>query len=294
MAARAVGGGCHAEQKIQTQMQTQFEMINNSAPKKWQRLEQKNLDKQFVFDICAGCSCSPFEAQAILETVNRVYGQFFDNSSTLQPGQIQMSVISTAARVSHALSKAPMVIVTLTLNDDTVDLGIRKSEGVVGLRQHKLERICTEAVQQGGLLTVEDLANRLFNCGERTICRDIKDLKDKGIILPLRSTIKDMGRSLSHRSLIIKHWLLGKEYSYIARETCHSVKAISNYVEKFKRVVTLNSESFDNYTIAFLVRISPNLVQEYLDIFKNLDIVPFRKEELAQLSKKNKSANLQN
>jgi hypothetical protein len=29
MAARAVGGGCHAEQKIQTQMQTQFEMINN-------------------------------------------------------------------------------------------------------------------------------------------------------------------------------------------------------------------------------------------------------------------------
>ena len=60
-----------------------------------------------------------------------------------------------------------------------------------------------EAFQQGGLLTVEDLAHRLLNCGERTISRDLAELESEGILLPLRSMIKDMGRALSHRELII-------------------------------------------------------------------------------------------
>jgi hypothetical protein len=42
------------------------------------------------------------------------------------------------------------------------------------------------------LLTVEDIANRLLNCGERTVIRDIKALKEKGVCLPLRSTIKEI------------------------------------------------------------------------------------------------------
>lgn len=260
-------------------------MVNNTTIHKWQRLEQKQLDKQFISEICRGCSCSPFEAQAILETVNKVYGAFFDNSGTIQPGQIQLTVVSMEARIGHALSEAPMVTVTLTLNDDAHDLGIRHEKGVTALRQHRLQRVCQEAIQQGGLLTVEDLANRLFNCGERTICRDIKDLKSKGIALPLRSTIKDMGRSLSHRRDIVRQWLLGKEYSQIAQYTHHSVQSVANYVEKFKRVVSLSGENFDVFTIAFLVRLSSSLVKEYQELFQSLDIVQHRRDELASLAK---------
>ena len=67
-----------------------------------------------------------------------------------------------------------------------------------------------EAFQQGGLLTVEDLANRLLNCGQRTLSRDLKALKARQITLPLRSTIKDMGRAISHRTLIVQQWLQEK------------------------------------------------------------------------------------
>jgi hypothetical protein len=260
-------------------------MVNNTTIHKWQRLEQKQLDKQFISEICSGCSCSPFEAQSILDTVNKVYGAFFDNSGTIQPGQIQLTVVSMEARISQSLSEAPMVTVTLTLNDDAHDLGIRHQQGVAALRQHRLQRVCREAVQQGGLLTVEDLANRLFNCGERTICRDIKDLKDRGIALPLRSTVKDMGRSISHRRDIVRQWLLGKEYSQIAQYTHHSVQSVANYVEKFKRVISLSGENFDPFTIAFLVRLSSSLVKEYQELFQSLDIVQHRKEELANLAK---------
>jgi hypothetical protein len=260
-------------------------MINNSSILKWQRLEQKQLDKQFLSQIQTGCSCSQFEAQAILNTVNRVYGAFIDNANTMQPGQIKLTVISSEARISQPLSEAPMITVTLTLSNDEEDVPIRRDHGTVALRQHRMQRVCREAIQQGGLLTVEDIANRLFNCGERTLSRDILDLKKKGITLPMRSTVKDMGRSLSHRKDIVKQWLLGKEYSQIAQLTHHSVPAIVNYVEKFKRVVSLTGENFDIFTIGFLVKISSSLVTEYQELFQSLDIVQHRKDELESLIK---------
>ena len=81
-------------------------------------------------------------------------------------------------------------------------------------------------------------------------------MREENIILPLRCTIKDMGRSLSHRSAIVKEWLKGREYTEISRTTHHSIAAVKSYIEKFKRVVALAGEGFDADTIAFLVKIS--------------------------------------
>jgi DNA-binding CsgD family transcriptional regulator len=261
-------------------------MVNNSSLRKWHRLQQKQLGQQFIHQVCDGCRCSPFEAQAILQTVYSVFSPFFDNAASLKPGQIQLPVISIEGRQSQSLAEAPLVTVTLTLSNDAEDLPIRERHGVVGLRRHRLQRICREALQQDGLLTVEDLANRIFNCGERTVCRDIQALKKQGITLPLRSTVKDMGRTLSHRCDIVRLWLLGKEYSQIARDSFHSVPSVQNYVGKFKRVVALTLEGFDAFTIAFLVRISSSLVKHYQELYQTLDIVPHRKEELSNMSKK--------
>jgi hypothetical protein len=163
---------------------------------------------------------------------------------------------------------------------------VRECEGVIGLRRHRLQRIAIEAFQQGGLLTVEDIANRLLNCGERTLTRDIKALKDNGISLPLRSTIKDMGRAVSHREMIVKRWLLGMEFSDISRQTNHSIEAIANYIEKFKRVICLAKDNHEITTIAFLVKISASLAQQYYDLYQTLEIVPTRENELEDLIKK--------
>jgi len=149
-----------------------------------------------------------------------------------------------------------------------------------------LERICNEAFQQGGLLTIEDFAIRLLNCGERTLSRDIAALNSQGIILPMRSVIKDMGRTLSHRSLIVREWLSGREYSAIAVVTHHSIQSVKNYVGKFKRTVALAQDGHEFRTIAFLVRLSYPLVQEYYNLWQTCEIVPHRRQELEDLSKK--------
>jgi hypothetical protein len=187
-------------------------MINNSSLDRWHRLESKNLDQQFINEIIHGLNCSPFEASAVLDCVYKVYNSYFESSSPLKPGQIKLQLVAVEAKVNHKLSESQQVTVTLTLNDDQKDLAIRKQHGIVGLRRHKIERMCREAFDQGGLLTVEDLAYRIFNCGVRTINRDLEYFRQQGIFIPLRSTVKDMGRTLSHRLLIIKLWAQGKEY----------------------------------------------------------------------------------
>jgi hypothetical protein len=159
-------------------------MINNSSSDKWNRLKSKQLDSQFQNDIIQGLNCSPFEARAILDEVHKVYADFFSCSGSLKPGQIQFVITGIENGPAKALDKASMVNVTLTLDAGQEDLDIKQKGGVIALRRHRLQRICQEAIMQGGVLTIEDLANRILNCGERTLVRDIKALKDANIILP--------------------------------------------------------------------------------------------------------------
>jgi hypothetical protein len=263
-----------------------YQMINNSSLQKWDRLKQKQLDTQFINSLIQGMNCSQFEAKAILNAVYETYQPFFDNSGAMKPGQILFEVVSIENGAQKKLSECKMLSVVLTLDAGEDDLNVKEKYGVQGLRRHRLERVVNEAFQQGGLLTVEDIANRLLNCGERTLCRDIKALKEQGVVLPLRSTIRDMGKSVTHRALIVKQWLSGKEYSEIARSTHHSIEAVSNYVDKFKRVVCLAKNNYEIKTIAFLVKLSPSLTQEYYDLYRKIDAVPHRQEELEDLIKK--------
>jgi len=262
-------------------------MINNTSLQKWERLKAKNLDSQFTHEIIHGLNCSPFEAKAVLEAMHRIYDNQFDTTTVLQPGQIKFVVISVETSPACSLSDADKITVTLTL-DHPSDLEKKEKGGVIALRHHRLQRICNEALMQGGILTVEDIANRIFCCGERTVIRDIKSFKDNGIILPLRSSIKDMGRTLSHRKLIIEKWLDGSEYSHIVRATNHSIDAINNYIGKFKQVVALANEDYDVTTIAFLTKISKPLAQTYIDLWKQAKMIDVRRQELETLVTKKK------
>lgn len=86
--------------------------------------------------------------------------------------------------------------------------------------------------------------------------------------------------------MIVRNWLSGMEFSEISRTTCHSIEAVANYVEKFKRVVCLAKDNHEIKTIAFLVKISVTLAQQYYDLYQKLDTLPSRERELEELVKK--------
>ena len=89
-------------------------MINNSSINRWNRLENKSLDQQFINKIIYGLSCSPFEASVVLDTVYKVFGSYFESGSCLQPGQIRLSILSIDAKVSQSISKSKQITYSFT------------------------------------------------------------------------------------------------------------------------------------------------------------------------------------
>jgi hypothetical protein len=67
-------------------------------------------------------------------------------------------VLSIDNNPSVALSDSQQVTVTLTFDDPAEDLDIREHHGVIGFRQHRIQIICTETYQQGGILSTCDVA----------------------------------------------------------------------------------------------------------------------------------------
>lgn len=261
-------------------------MINNTALQRWQRAAARSLDAQFQTAIQEGMNCSPFEANAIRETVHAIYAPLMDTTETLAPGQLRLAVIAASVAPNTPLAQAAQVLVTLTVDAGAADRQVRQQGGVIALRRHRLLRLCEEAFQQGGLLTLEALAD-LFNCGVRTLVDDLAAVRAAGHVPPLRSTVKDMGRAITHRRQIVERWLAGQEYSDIARATSHSVSAVANYVEKYKRCAVLLASGFELDAVATIARLSPALARAFQQLVADAQPVPHRQEELDALTKKN-------
>ena len=261
-------------------------MINNTTPGKWDRISAKSLDRQFESEMIHGLSCSRFEAEAIVETVHEIYGPLLDESDQ-RPGQMNLVVVAAGVRPNMPLRDAPQKLVRVTLHGGDEDVAVRRSGGVPALRQARLVRVAEEAFQQGGLVTLEDLS-LVFNCGVRTLVEDLKALREQGVIPPLRSTVEDMGRAVTHRALIVKQWLAGKEYTDIARACHHRVESVARYVDKFRRCYMLLSAGMELAVVAVVTRLSESLVEEFRRLADELPAVPHRREELERLVKKSR------
>ena len=171
----------------------------NKSDMKYERLQKKNLDQQLKTRIEKGMGCAPFVSEEILKAVNEIYFPLLNEPDYMKPGKLYFQCISQEESSTAHISDAQLSKVILTIDNGESDLVVRKKYGVQRLRQERISRVCSEAHNQGGLLTVEDLAYRLFNVGERTIVRDLKVMRERGEDPPLRSTIKDMGRTISHK-----------------------------------------------------------------------------------------------
>jgi hypothetical protein len=173
-----------------------------------------------------------------------------------------------------------MVPVVLTLYAGEKDYEYRVTEkgkqGIAALRQRQIARMAQEAVDQGALLTAEDLAFRIFNCGLRTISRDLQVLSEQGITVPLRSQQRDIGRALTHRVQAVELYLKRYTFTQIGQRIKHSLSSIANYVVTFTLVVahTRDGRSVDD--TAFLMQISPSLVQVYRDLYEQYNTPKYR------------------
>jgi hypothetical protein len=229
-----------------------------------QRADAKTLDNLFRRRIEVGAKCAPFVSQAILQTAKEVFP--FDPQqieSQLGLGQIKLLVVAAHEPAGKALDDCQKVTVRLTLDANQDDFQVRVHRGVIGLRRARLLRLASEAREQGGLLSHEDLGFRLLNCGLRTIVRDIKVLRRAGVEVPTRGQQQDIGPGQTHRAQAVRLFLQGLEPNEVAHRLYHSLGSIENYLTTFARVVFLVRKGYGDDEIAFIIQRTSVLVAAY-------------------------------
>jgi predicted transcriptional regulator len=106
------------------------------------------------------------------------------------------------------------------------------------------------------------------------------------VMIPLRSTVHDIGPVLTHRTKIVRLALEGKTMTQICRIMRHSPQAVSNYLATFARCVHLKDKDMQVGQIAFLLRRGKALVQQYLEIITECESdknMSYHLEELMRL-----------
>jgi hypothetical protein len=243
--------------------------VRNAQREELLRLEAKTLDAQFLAEIRDGLGCSPFEAQAVLQVVRDVYLPFFDEAAgQAPPGRVTLVAVDADEPAGKPVKACRKVTVCLNVHRGTEDDRLLQQHGPAALRRARIPELCQEALSQGGLLTAEDLAYRIFFVTPRTISRDLTALRhaEPGVMIPMRSTVHDLGPVLTHRTEIVRLALTGKTTSEICTILRHSPSAVANYLSTFVRCVQLHRKGLQVGQIAFLLRRGRKLVERYLEL----------------------------
>lgn len=248
-----------------------------------ERLSEKTIERQFLYELERDFELAPATSRAVLEAAKQVLLSSGGNDG-VREGQIRVTTVSVEEPAGKPLGAMKKVGVVLTMDGGLEDLDVMSRFGPGQLRRVRLVRMAEEAVDQGGVLTQEDLA-RLLQTGVRTIRRDVAVLREKGVWVATRGMVKQMGRGQSHKAKIVELYLRGMTYTEIMRRARHSASAIKRYVESFGRVVVLWERGVRcTREIGYVLGVSERLAGEYLELRERYEGESYRDriEEIAR------------
>lgn len=244
------------------------------------RLAEKTPEAAFLYVLEKEFGFPQRTARQILESAHELLigGAGMEQQ---RPGQVRMIVTSLKAPFGPRIAESAKVEVTLTIDNGKEDAEVKVKEGAEGQRRGRLLRITEEALEQGGVLTQEDLA-RALHVDRRTIVRDIQELEREKHTISTRGAVKNVGRGQTHKVKIIELWLNREGYDKISRWVHHTPQAIKRYVSTFLRLVVMRRQGKEAKEIAFLTQSSVKLVQDYLDLYEQSLQQPNQSEKLAE------------
>jgi DNA-binding transcriptional regulator YhcF (GntR family) len=243
------------------------------------RKEIKSSEGEFLYELAHSYELSPKLSSMILLSAKECLFREYQ----LREGEIEVRVISVEERAGKVIEKLEKRRVKLTISNGQEDEEVYQSFGRIVLRQIKIQRITGEAIEQGGVLSQEDLSKYL-SCTVRTIQRDIKALKARGEIVLTRGYLHNIGRGQTHKAKIIGMYLDGLTYSEIKQKSRHSIGAIKRYLESFIKVVmSINRGIYHYKEISLVTGLSATLVKQYAQLLKESKKDKLRKANLSML-----------
>jgi hypothetical protein len=228
-----------------------------------ERLQAKSPEEAIIGEISRDFNLAPFMARIQFEQMR----QYFERYLGLERDVGQMTFLAIGADNPPGQPVAACKRVAINLTMDCPDDLEALCHGIAALRRCRIQRLTREAQDQGALLTQEDLA-RLLCTSRSTIKRDIAQLRADGVDVPTRGQIKDIGKGVSHKALIVGDWLAGYTFSQIKRRRWHSISSIERYCLGFQRVARLHSHGLSAADVRISTGLSERLIGEYLNLYE--------------------------
>jgi len=226
--------------------------------------------------------------RVLVSKVQELVEEFYPPNTHLRMGQIMWPAVDENETASYGktIEKTKLKPVFLDLISREDIEAVLQGESKKLIRQQASIRLFHQAKEQKAVLSHVDVAT-MMRVTATTISRYVKQWEeDRHQMVPRRGTIHDMGRSVSHkRQICYKVIVEGKSIEQTARESRHSPEAITRYVKDYKRIHTCLKAGLTPKETAFAVKISENLVYEYINLFnqnqldfdnmENYDDLPF-------------------
>jgi len=205
---------------------------------------------------------SPAAAEEFIDEIHELMWHFRKESR--EPGEIGYIAVSADEPPGRSLVQSDLVFCRLEyLAPSDWEIANRNRPGE--LKWERLQRLATQAYNQGATLTQPDLAFMLGVSVEAV--RQAMKAHDK-IVLPTRGRVTDMGPAISHAEKIIKLWMDGYTETEILRRTGHSYESIEKYLFDFAKIVYLLEKEMPVSAIRTVTGLSRKVVERYVALYQ--------------------------
>lgn len=204
---------------------------------------------------------------ALAGRLEQLIEEFFPPGERLRMGQLLWLAVESAdrprgrRRIEDCRLK-PVILNLLTQEDiQAFSSGVDRTQ----IRTWVTVRLFKDAMSQGGVLSVSDVA-AILRVSPGSVSKSLKKHEQEtGEVVPRRATVHDMGPTVTHKGTICRKVIVeGRSIEQAARETQHSPEAVSRYVQDYRRVRACLQEGMNVEQCAFATGMSQPLVHEYI------------------------------
>ena len=209
----------------------------------------------------------PGQAEAMVTLASQLYAWCFPRVEELSFGQVVWLARGTRkSRHTDPRLFSPVVLTLLT--PEEAEFPCQSRTAFKALKVRQLERITAEAWQQDAVLTTLDL-EWLLSLQPGLIRELLEAYHERfGVLLPTAGTVLHMGRTLTHKAIVVEMALAGLTTQEIARRIYHTPEAVDSYLRLFERVLLLTYYQVPEAAMPRITGHSPGLLEEHLNLVR--------------------------
>jgi hypothetical protein len=208
----------------------------------------------------------PVTAANVADELIRIFEENVPQQERLKHGQMLWNALDKHTRGDSPKRKYKAVVLSVVTDDDVALF--EQNKPIKEIRKQVIARIIKEAYQQGGILSMRDVALILATNQPAISAARMEYENENQTVLPHTGVLHDMGSTITHKNIIVyKHVIEKKATNVIALETNHSQRAVDHYVGDYNRVKALIDDNKNLEFIHMATKIAKPVIKQYQAIF---------------------------